>query len=89
LPAAIDKTKLQTDGQRKLEEYQKLGLEFEYKQKDYKASVERREATIMAPVRLDIGNALQEFAKKKKNDKLLLITCQLKDERLNKKRTGR
>lgn len=64
LPAAIDKTKLQTDGQRKLEEYQKLGLEFEYKQKDYKASVERREATIMAPVRLDIGNALQEFAKK-------------------------
>jgi len=64
LPAAIDKTKLQTDGQKKLEEYQKLGLEFEYKQKDYKASVERREATIMAPVRLDIGNALQEFAKK-------------------------
>ena len=64
LPAAIDKTKLQTDGQKKLEEYQKLGLEFEYKQKDYKASVERREATIMAPVRQDIGAALQEFAKK-------------------------
>ena len=64
LPAAINKDKLQADGQRKLEEYQKLGLEFEYKQKDYKVSVERKEATIMAPVRLDIGNALQEFAKK-------------------------
>lgn len=64
LPAAVDKTKLQADGQKKLEEYQKLGLEFEYKQKDYKASLERNEATIMSPVRVDIGNALQEFAKK-------------------------
>ena len=64
LPAAINKDKLQADGQRKLEEYQKLGLEFEYKQKDYKVSVERREDSIMAPVRRDIGNALQEFAKK-------------------------
>lgn len=64
LPPAIDKSKLQADAQKKYEEYQKLGLEFEYKQKEYKASLERREATIMSPVRLDIGNALQEFAKK-------------------------
>jgi len=64
LPPAVDKNKLQTDAQRKYEEYQKIGLEFEYKQKEYKASLERREATIMSPVRQDIGNALQEFAKK-------------------------
>ncbi len=64
LPPAVDKTKLQTTAQTKFEEYQKLGLEFEYKQKDYKASLERREATIMSPVRQDIGKALQEFGKK-------------------------
>ncbi len=65
LPPAVDKTKLQATAQTKYEEYQKVGLEFEYKQKDYKASVERREATIMSPVRLDIGNAIQEFTKQK------------------------
>lgn len=64
LPPAVDKTKLQATAQTKYEEYQKLGLEFEYKQKDYKANLERKEATIMSPVRTDIGNALQEFAKK-------------------------
>ena len=60
----IDKAKIQATAQTKYEEYQKLALEFEYKQKDYKASLERKEASIMSPVRLDIGNALQEFAKK-------------------------
>lgn len=64
LPKAIDRAKLEATAQTKYEEYQKLGLEFEYKQKDYKASLERREATIMAPVRSDIGSALQDFAKK-------------------------
>ena len=48
----------------KLEEYDKLGREFKFKQEDYKAKAERREAAVMGPVRLDIGNALQEFAKK-------------------------
>jgi len=64
-PAAVDVTRLQATAQTKYDEYQKMGLEFEYKQKDYKASVERREATIMSPVRLDIGNAIQEFTKQK------------------------
>lgn len=64
LPPAVDKTKLQTTAQTKYEEYQKLGLEFEYKQKDYKANLERKEATIMSPVRNDIGKALQEYGKK-------------------------
>ena len=64
LPPAVDKAKLQATAQTKYEEYQKIGSEFEYKQKDYKASLERKEATVMSPVRQDIGNALQEFAKK-------------------------
>ena len=64
LPPAVDKTKLQTTAQTKYEEYQKTGLEFEYKQKDYKANLERSETKLMSPVRQDIGNALQEFAKK-------------------------
>lgn len=64
-PAAVDATKLRTTAQTKFDEYQKMGLEFEYKQKDYKASLERREQTLMAPVRVDIGNAIQEFTKQK------------------------
>ena len=64
LPPAVDKNKIQATAQTKFEEYQKMGLEFEYKQKDYKASLERNEAKIMSPVRQDIGNALQEFGKK-------------------------
>ncbi|MCY7346731.1 MAG: OmpH family outer membrane protein, partial [Pyrinomonadaceae bacterium] len=64
LPPIADKAKLQTTAQTKYEEYQKTGLEFEYKQKDYKANLERSEAKLMSPVRQDIGNALQEFAKK-------------------------
>ena len=48
----------------KLEEYDKLGREFKFKQEEYKAKAERRQAAVMGPVRLDIGNALQEFAKK-------------------------
>ena len=65
LPKAINRTQLQTTAQTKYDEYQKLGLEFEYKQKDYKANAERREQTLTAPIRLDIGNAIQEFAKQK------------------------
>lgn len=64
LPPAVDKNKIRATAQTKFEEYQKMGLEFEYKQKDYKASLERNEAKIMSPVRQDIGNALQEFGKK-------------------------
>lgn len=64
-PAAVDATKLRATAQTKFDEYQKMGLEFEYKQKDYKASLERREQTLMAPVRVDIGNAIQEFTKQK------------------------
>ncbi len=64
LPKEVDKVKIQATAQAKYDEYDKLGREFKFKQEDYKAKAEKREAAVMAPVRLDIGNALQEFAKK-------------------------
>ncbi|MGI8788997.1 MAG: OmpH family outer membrane protein [Pyrinomonadaceae bacterium] len=64
LPPAVDKTKIQTQAQAKYDEYTTLNDNFQLKQKQYKAKAERREQTVMGPIRLDIGNALQEFAKK-------------------------
>ncbi len=49
----------------KVEEYEKLGRDFKFKQEDAKVRYERREAVVMAPVRQDIGKALQEFANQK------------------------
>jgi Skp family chaperone for outer membrane proteins len=54
----------QASANAKVEEYDKLSREFKFKQEDAKARFERREQVVMAPVRQDIGNALQEFAKK-------------------------
>ncbi len=48
----------------KLEEYDKLTREFKFKQEDAKARYERREQVVMMPIRVDIGKALDEFAKK-------------------------
>jgi len=48
----------------KLEEYDKLTRDFKFKQEDAKARYQRREATVMGPIRLDIGNAIQEYTKK-------------------------
>ena len=61
----IDRSKIQATAQAKYDEYQKLNLEFEYKKKDYEASAQRREQTLAAPIRVDIGNAIQEYAKQK------------------------
>ena len=61
----VNKTQLATTAQAKYDEFQKMSLEFEYKQKDYKANAERREQTLTAPIRADIGNAIQEFTKQK------------------------
>lgn len=60
----VDKAKIQTTAQAKYEEFQLMQTEFKRKQEDYKAKAERRELAIMGPIRQDIGNALQEFAKK-------------------------
>ncbi len=49
----------------KVEEYEKLTREFKFKQEDAKVRFERRQEVVMAPIRQDIGKALQEFANKK------------------------
>ena len=49
----------------KIEEYDKLTREFKFKQDDGKARYQRREQVVMAPIRQDIGKAMQEFAKSK------------------------
>lgn len=48
----------------KAEEYDKLVREFKFKEEDAKARYQRREAAVMGPIRLDIGNAIQEYTKK-------------------------
>ena len=56
--------KIRATAQTKYDEFQNLQTEFKRKQEDYKAKAERREAAVMGPIRQDIGNALQDFAKK-------------------------
>ncbi len=63
-PPAVDKVKLQATAQTKYQQYQDLGRQFKVKQEDYKVKLERREAAVVSPISRDIGNALQEFAKK-------------------------
>lgn len=48
----------------KVEEYERLGREYKFKEDDLKARYQRREQVVMAPIRQDIGKALDEFAKK-------------------------
>ena len=64
LPAAVDKNKLQTTAQTKYQQYQDLGRQFKAKEEDYKVKLERRNSAVVLPISRDIGNALQEFAKK-------------------------
>lgn len=49
----------------KVEEYDKLVREYKFKEEDAKARFGRREQAIMGPIQLDIGKAMQEFAKQK------------------------
>ncbi len=64
LPPAVDKVKLQTTGRAKVQEYEDLGRTFKFEEEKYKVKLERREDAVVRPVSRDIGNALQEFAKK-------------------------
>ena len=52
------------DLQKKLEDYDKSGREYKFKEEDAKARIANRERIVMGPIRADIGNALQEFTKK-------------------------
>jgi len=49
----------------KLEEYDKLGREYKFKQEDAKARFERRRQAVLGPILQDIGNAMQDFAKQR------------------------
>jgi outer membrane protein len=48
----------------KVEEYERLGREYKFKEDDLKVRYQRREQVVMTPIRQDIGKALDEFAKK-------------------------
>lgn len=48
----------------KAEEYDRLQREFKFKQDDAKDRYDKREVVVMGPIRMDIGKAMQEFAKK-------------------------
>ncbi len=64
LPAAVDKVKLQTSYQSKVQEYEDLARTFKFEEEKYKVKLERRENAVVRPVSRDIGNALTEFARK-------------------------
>ena len=51
--------------QAKVEEYQNLEIQIKRKQEDAKNRLERREPQVMGPIRREIGEALQVFAKQK------------------------
>lgn len=57
-----DRAKLQTSGQAKADEYEKMGRNFKVKQEDLKASLERRRQVVVAPIYQDVMKALQEYA---------------------------
>lgn len=55
----------QKSAQAKVEEYQTLELAIKRKQEDAKARASRREPQVMGPIRVEIGKALQDYAKQK------------------------
>lgn len=61
----INKTTLTATYQTKRGEYDDMTRLFKSKQEDAKAKYERREAAVLSPIRIDIGNAIQEFTKQK------------------------
>lgn len=67
----VNNTALQTSYDTKAEEYSKLGREYKFKQEDVRTRYQRRRQEIMGPILLDIGRAMQEFAKQKGYSMLL------------------
>jgi Skp family chaperone for outer membrane proteins len=85
----FDRAKVQATAQTKLQEYQDLGRQYKFKEDDYKIKLQRREEAVVRPVSRDIGNALQEFAKKNgylmifdvsKDDKGMLLVLDEKSD---------
>jgi Skp family chaperone for outer membrane proteins len=61
----VNNAQLQTSYNTKIEEYDKLGRDYKFKQEDVRARFQRRRQEVMGPILLDIGKAMQEFAKQK------------------------
>jgi Skp family chaperone for outer membrane proteins len=61
----VNNSALQTTYNTKVEEYDKLGRDYKFKQEDVRARYQRRRQEIMGPILLDIGKAMQEFAKQR------------------------
>ena len=61
----VNKEQLQTTYATKADEYGKLGREFKFKQDDTKARFERRRQVVVGPILMDIGRAMNEYAKSK------------------------
>ena len=55
----------QKTAQAKVEEYQNLEVAIKRKQEDGKNRAARRDPAVMGPIRLEIGKALQDYAKQK------------------------
>jgi Skp family chaperone for outer membrane proteins len=58
-------TQMQTSYNTKVEEYDKLGREYKFKQEDIRTRYQRRRQEVMGPILLDIGKAMQEFARQR------------------------
>lgn len=54
----------QTLATAKLDEFDKLNREYKFKKEGAEANYGRRQQIVLNPIRQDIGNAIQEFAKK-------------------------
>jgi len=85
----FDRAKVQATAQTRLQEYQDLGRQYKFKEDEYKIKLQRREEAVVRPVSRDIGNALQEFAKKNgylmifdvsKDDKGMLLVLDEKSD---------
>ncbi len=61
----VNNTQLQTTFNTKVEEYDKLGREYKFKQEDVRTRYQRRRQEVLGPILLDIGKAMQEFAKQR------------------------
>ena len=64
-PGQTNTAQLQTTYNTKVEEYDKLGREYKFKQEDVRTRYQRRRQEVMGPILMDIGKAMQEFAKQR------------------------
>ncbi len=64
-PGQPSNTPLITAYNTKLEEYDKLGRDYKFKQEDVRKRYQKRRQEVMQPILVDIGKAMQEYAKQR------------------------